>query len=112
MKISRDQMSRVVGSTGATPMERAEKTRQRSPVQAAGQSTGEKLDTVKLYTQTQEFRRAVEAVKKAPDLRQDKVEELRKAIASGTYKVDSLAVAEKMLGRILVDYALGSGMKK
>ncbi|MGB9866329.1 MAG: flagellar biosynthesis anti-sigma factor FlgM [Bacillota bacterium] len=105
-------MSRVVSSTGATPMERAEKPRHCSSVQASARSSAEKLDTVRLYTQTEEFRKAVEAVKRAPEVRQDKVEELRKAIVSGTYQVDSMAVAEKMLCRIFVDYMLGSGMKK
>ncbi|MEZ4814736.1 MAG: flagellar biosynthesis anti-sigma factor FlgM [Bdellovibrionota bacterium] len=40
---------------------------------------------------------AVEAVKNAPDVRLDRVAELKAAIAGGTYKVDSVALADKML---------------
>ena len=44
----------------------------------------------------------VDAVRALPDVRLDKVEAIRKAIASGSYVVDALKVAEKMLEEIRV----------
>lgn len=40
---------------------------------------------------------AIEAVKNAPDVRLDRIAELKAAIADGTYKVDSATLADKML---------------
>lgn len=40
---------------------------------------------------------AIEAVKNAPDVRLDKIAELKAMIAEGNYKVDSATLADKML---------------
>ncbi len=49
----------------------------------------------------------VQAVKQhletVPDIRQEKVDELRTAVKTGTYHVDGKQIAEKMLGRTIVD---------
>lgn len=39
-----------------------------------------------------------------PEIRSDRVAELRAALLKGTYKVPASAVAEKMLGRALADH--------
>ena len=36
-------------------------------------------------------------------MRLDKVESIAKEVEAGTYKVDSMQVADKMMGRILAD---------
>ena len=44
--------------------------------------------------EVQKFR---ELTKKLPDVRQDKVDEIKKKIESGEYRVDAEAVAKKMI---------------
>jgi len=55
-------------------------------------------DNAKILTE------AVEAVKKAPDVRLDKVSELKASIAEGTYKVSSAKIADKMIKAHLTDH--------
>lgn len=43
--------------------------------------------------------RALEAVRQAPDVREDRVEALRQAIASGNYNVTSADLAAHLLGQ-------------
>lgn len=43
------------------------------------------------------YAEALEAVKGAPDVRMDRIAELKAAIADGSYKIDSLKLADKML---------------
>ena len=104
MKISREQINREFNSILPSPVER---TAGKGTVEAAVIRAEKSSDSVRLSTNTEEFKRAVEAVKRAPEVRKDRVEELKKAIAEGRYKIDSMAVAEKMLGRILVDRLMG-----
>lgn len=42
---------------------------------------------------------------KVPEVREERVRELQKAVEQGTYHVSSEEVAEKMLGRVLGDRA-------
>jgi negative regulator of flagellin synthesis FlgM len=44
-----------------------------------------------------EVQKFKELAKKIPDVRQDKVDEIKKKIESGEYQVDAEAVAKKML---------------
>ena len=44
--------------------------------------------------------RALDAVRSAPDVRQDRVQALREAIASGNYNVTSADLAARLLGRV------------
>ena len=43
------------------------------------------------------LQRASDVVRSTPDVRQEKVAALKKSIADGSYKVDSAAVAEKLV---------------
>jgi len=45
-----------------------------------------------------DFAKAHAVASAAPDVREDRIAELKKRIASGEYKVDSEKVAEKMIG--------------
>ncbi len=60
-----------------------------------------KSDTVSISGTSRDFQVAKEAAMSAPDNRQEKVEELKKAINDGTYKVDADKIAEKMIGSIV-----------
>lgn len=54
-------------------------------------------DSVQLSSQTQEFARIRELVDATPDIRQDRVEQLRREIAAGTYNVPSSDIADAIL---------------
>lgn len=47
--------------------------------------------------------RAFQAARQADDIRQDRVDDLREQISTGTYTVSDDEVAEKMIGRAIVD---------
>lgn len=47
--------------------------------------------------------KAFQAARQAEDVRQDKVDDLREQIASGTYTIADEEVAEKMISRAIVD---------
>lgn len=56
-----------------------------------------KGEDVKLSPESREIREAKEIVDRASDIRWDKVEEIKAKIASGTYKIDAEAIAEKFI---------------
>jgi negative regulator of flagellin synthesis FlgM len=58
--------------------------------QAAG-STVEISDTARL------LQKATDLVKQTPDVRQDRIQALKKSIADGTYRVDSPSLADRIL---------------
>ena len=62
-----------------------------------------KADQVTISADSRVKQKAVAAAKVAPEVRQEKVDELRQAIAAGTYTVSNDEVAEKMIYRSLVD---------
>lgn len=89
------QVHRLYGSQSRAKVEKIEK----------GQEPGA-VDRVNLSTRGQEIQLARQSIKATPDIRQDKVESLRSAIKTGTYRVSSGEVADKMLGRLIVDRSL------
>lgn len=62
-----------------------------------------KADSLQLSNRAQEMKMAKEMVLKSPDLRADKVNELKKQIQAGKYQVSSEEIASKMVDRSLVD---------
>ena len=50
-----------------------------------------------------EVKRFQEAADALPDLRKERIEELKRQIESGEYQVDSKAIAEKILDRHIVE---------
>lgn len=64
------------------------------------QPAGDQVTISRQARLVQELRQRIEA---EPDVRADKVAELRAAIQQGKYRVDSRDIADKMLGRILAD---------
>ncbi len=55
------------------------------------------------HLQARDVERIRELVKNLPDIRQDRVEPLCKAVESGDYSVDTELIADKLVGRLLVD---------
>ena len=55
-------------------------------------------DDVKISATGKDFSIAMNAVKNVPDVREDKVNDIRSRIENGTYNVSGKDVAEKLLG--------------
>ena len=60
-------------------------------------------DKVEISTQSRELHKVHEALQMTPDVRTEKVNALKKMIEEGQYKVDSEAVADKMIKESLLD---------
>ena len=58
---------------------------------------GVKTDTVDISDTAKRVNAAKEELNRIPDVREEKVAELRKQIENGTYKVDSEEIADKMI---------------
>lgn len=58
-------------------------------------------DSVILSAQARKLQNAVKSAGTDPDIRQEKVAELKEKITSGTYNIDGELVAEKMLEEYL-----------
>ncbi len=57
-------------------------------------------DKIEISSQAREIQVAMKALKEVPDVREEKVNEIRAQIKNGTYKPSSEDVAEKLLERI------------
>ena len=64
--------------------------------ETASKASG-RADGVSISSRGLDFQTATMAAKSAPDIRMDKVEPLKTAIANGTYEVDSESFANKLM---------------
>ena len=63
-------------------------------------SSGEQID---LSAKAKGIQRALETVQASPELRSEKVADIKNRIANDTYQVDSEALAEKILQEIITE---------
>jgi negative regulator of flagellin synthesis FlgM len=68
-----------------------------------GGATAVATEKVDLSAKARDFQRIRQILDQTPDVRQDKVAELKGRIESGNYVVDSGKVAAKMVGEHLID---------
>ncbi len=68
------------------------------------QSGESKEDQIRISTRAREVHRIAEIVKAAPDVRAEKIREIKQAVQSGTYAVPSAQVAEKILQDIQANF--------
>lgn len=54
-------------------------------------------DRVNLSSKARDFHKIADVIKHTPDVREERVNELKEAIKKGTYKADSKKIAEKMI---------------
>lgn len=66
-----------------------------------------KADTLVLSDRAQGLQFAKDQVLKSPEVRAERITELKKQIQNGTYQVSSSDIAQKMVGRSLVDEIAG-----
>lgn len=60
-------------------------------------------DEFNISDKAKEYQIAMNALKKVPDIRHEKVDEIRQQIKSGTYDIDSGKIAEKIYESINID---------
>ncbi len=60
-----------------------------------------KKDVVSISNEAKEFQTGMKAVKEVPDIRTDRVNELKDKYESGNYDISGQDVAEKLLGSII-----------
>ena len=59
--------------------------------------TKARADSVTLTEQAQSFSEIQKKIKNSPDINQSKVESIKKAVLDGTYEIDSVTIANKMV---------------
>ncbi len=96
MRISRAQIGQIV------KVYKAQNAIQAAPKGLAPDS-GISSDRIKLSFSQADLDKVKEQIKKLPDLRPDRVQELSQSVRDGTYKVDPTEVADRMLGRMIAD---------
>ncbi|MGE5605493.1 MAG: flagellar biosynthesis anti-sigma factor FlgM [Bacteroidota bacterium] len=75
---------------------------------AANNASGlNKTDSLVLSDRAQGLQFAKEQVLKSPEVRAEKITELKKRIEDGSYQVSGADIAHKMIGRSLVDELAG-----
>lgn len=97
MIISNQQIQYILKAYGQKPVNKP------GTVKTGGTAAGEGRDQAQLSPEAKALQSALAAVKEAPEVREEKVAELREAVRSGTYNVSAQEIADKMLGRLLVD---------
>lgn|GEM_PF-4367877 len=110
-----------VSSSGSSRIQNNEVSSARQTSRAHSTAlTSEKFETVnttsvatshgtqtQISTQGKEFSRAKEVASQAPDVREQKVAELRSKIASGQYQTEAGAIADRMLNYYLEMLEIG-----
>ncbi|NLJ87869.1 MAG: flagellar biosynthesis anti-sigma factor FlgM [Epulopiscium sp.] len=87
MKVSRvDKIMEIYNTSKMKKTEKAKKT--------------EGKDTVALSNQGKDYQKALKAVSKVPDIREEKVEEIKQRIQSGNYDISAEELAEKIVDSI------------
>jgi len=80
-------------------IEQAQKSKQpeKSQISQSAEVPSQQTDRVDLSDQSKEMKKIYYAQQMAPDIRTDRVNEVKKLIQENRYQVDILAVAEKMI---------------
>ncbi len=86
-------------------IEQAQKPRQaeKNQVSQLPEGTNQQTDKVDLSDQSKEMKKIYTVQQMAPDIRTDRVNEVKKLIEENRYQVDSKAVADKMIKESIFD---------
>ena len=74
-----------------------------SPKNEANKGLKEEAYQISVSNDAQAYLTAKKAISVLPDIREDRLANIRKMVQAGTYEVNDEEVAEKMIGRSLVD---------
>jgi negative regulator of flagellin synthesis FlgM len=69
----------------------------------AGSAAVKPEETVDLSTMARDIQQAKVEVSKLPDVREEKVQEIKAQVEKGTYNVSGEQIADKMVGETIVD---------
>jgi negative regulator of flagellin synthesis FlgM len=99
MRVSHDSSNPAVSSSSTSRAEQTRKTERGSAgdsavTKAPSDSSGAAPE---ISARARDMSKAKELAMSAPDVREEKIAELKKRIAAGTYNVDSHAVADRMV---------------
>ena len=100
------KISEVKAQTDAAQyVEQTQKSKQpeRNQVSQSPETTSQQTDKVDLSDQSKEMKKIYNAQQMAPDIRTDRVNEVKKLIEEDRYQVDSKAVADKMVRDSIFD---------
>lgn len=92
--------SQPVQSSETTGAKRAGRSGSAAEPRKADRASGTPVESgarAEISARAREFAKAKEAASSAPDVREERVAELKRRIASGTYEVDADAVADRMI---------------
>ena len=94
--------SPLISSSSTNTMQRVDSAQ---TTERAQTPVGDHLDSdrLELSSRSREVTRFKDMVLSAPDIREGKVDQIRKGIESGTYNVKADKIAEKLIGGNLLD---------
>jgi flagellar biosynthesis anti-sigma factor FlgM len=100
------KISEVKPQTDTTQyIEQTQKSKQpeKNQVSQPLETTSQQTDKVDLSDQSKEMKKIYTVQQMAPDIRTDRVNEVKKLIEENRYQVDSKAVADKMIKESIFD---------
>jgi negative regulator of flagellin synthesis FlgM len=92
-----------VNGTNASPYVQQVNASDRNQSPEAIANRQASADKVEISTESKEMKKAYDRIETAPDLRAERISEIKRLIAEDKYTVDAEAVAEKMLKRSILD---------
>lgn len=98
MSISKMELSAIASKLEmAKELSKSDEVNAAASVEKGAQIKETQLSKIEFSDNAKILMEAIEAVKNAPEVRLDKIAELKAAIAEGSYKIDSATLADKML---------------
>ena len=83
-------------------VQRLEAPQQSGPTQKSGGESSDS-DRLELSVRSREISHLDELIRSTPDVREARIEQVRKELESGTYNIKAEKIAEKMIGGNLLD---------
>jgi negative regulator of flagellin synthesis FlgM len=87
-------------------IQRLDTSHQNARVQKAEEETQPGSDRIELSVRSREIQQVNELIRSTPDIREAKVEQVRREVENGTYNVKAELIAEKIIGGNLIDEIL------
>ncbi len=100
MKINQSVSSNIPSTQteGLKKAEQSAKTERASQVEKLAKQQGSSAPVApQISSRGKEMAKAAAIASGAPDVREDRIAEIKKRLAAGEYKIDSDAIAEKMI---------------
>jgi negative regulator of flagellin synthesis FlgM len=109
MKVDNSRVSSadVSAASSAKKADAAKKTEKKGPVSAT-ELLGSPAASTEISGKAKEASKAKAIATQTPDVREDKIAALKARIADGSYKVDSKAIADKLVDEHLASAAAGA----